>query len=206
VPWGWNNYAHAIEFSGGRDPEEFGFRTHLDVVERTVPNSDHTAFEAVRLISADQGFYYRRLTPVQAYAATRNGWKMSAVFRPVEGAAFVAIDLSPADGRYDCQIFLNPSHRQVVQLTRQIANGIDGLRYEIEGAPDAFHNYELSFDPEKRAARLLVDGVERLRGYLGHHEYLEGYGFMFGTAAYKSAKAEAVFRKVRFDINQAKRH
>jgi predicted Ser/Thr protein kinase len=201
-----DNYDRAIEFSGGRDPEEFGFRTHLDLTERTVPNSDHTGYDAIRLLTSDQGMYYRKVTPVQAYAAMRGGWKMTAVFKPIEGGASVDIDLSPADGRYDCSIFLSPSHRQVVQLTRQIANGSDGLRYEIEGAPDAFHNYELIFDPEKRAARLLVDGVERLRGYRGHHEFVEGYGLMFGTALYKSAKAEAVFRKVRFEINHAGKH
>jgi hypothetical protein len=58
----------------------------------------------------------------------------------------------------------------------------------------------LIYEPEKRAARLLIDGVERLRGYHGHREYLEGYGFTFGTALYKSARAEAVFRRVRFEI------
>jgi predicted Ser/Thr protein kinase len=200
------NYAHTITFAGGRDPEEFGFQTHLDVTERAVPNADHTAFEAIRLLSTDQGFYYRKVTAAQARAAVRNGWKMEAVFKPVAGSATVAIDLSPADGRYDCQIFLDTSHRQVVQLTRQIANGIDGLRYTIEGPPDAFHHYELIFEPGKRAARLLVDGVERLQGYRGHHEYLEGYGFTFGTQLYKSAKAEAVFRQVRFEIGQATRN
>jgi hypothetical protein len=45
-----------------------------------------------------------------------------------------------------------------------------------------------------------VDGVERLRGYHGHSEYLEGWGVVFGTALYRSEKAEALFKRVRFEI------
>ena len=110
------------------------------------------------------------------------------------------IDFTPAGHRYGLNVFLNPSGRQVVQLTATIADGIDGPRYEVEGPGDAYHDYQLIFDPGTREARLLVDGVERVRGYHGHSEYLEGWGVVFGTALYQSEKAEALFKRVRFEI------
>jgi hypothetical protein len=37
------------------------------------------------------------------------------------------------------------------------------LTYEITGLEDAWHDYQLVFDPGAQTARLLVDGVEQLR-------------------------------------------
>jgi hypothetical protein len=46
-----------------------------------------------------------------------------------------------------------------------------------------------------------VDGLERLSDYRGHKEYREGWGLTFGTFTYKSEQGEAVFKRVRFEIN-----
>jgi hypothetical protein len=113
----------------------------------------------------------------------------------------VGIDLSPADGRYDVNVMVNGSRRQVVHLITQIARGLDGPSWEMEGPVDAFHDYQLVFDAGSRTARLLVDGVERLRDYRAHREYLEGWGFCFATTTYRSLQGEAVFKRVRFEIS-----
>jgi predicted Ser/Thr protein kinase len=197
----WGRYESRIEFEGGRDPEEFGFQSHLDLIEHAVRNRERTGYDAIRLLSKDQGYYYRKLTRAQAYAAVRKGWKIEVIMKPVQGAGGTGIDLTPAGGRYDVEVMLNASRRQVVLLTTQIAKGMDGPSYEIEGPEDAFHEYQLIFDPNSRSARLLVDGLERLSDYRGHKEYREGWGLTFGAFTYKSEQGEAVFKRVRFEIN-----
>jgi predicted Ser/Thr protein kinase len=198
---GWGSYESVIEFSGGRNPEEFGFLPRLDIVEHAVYNSDRTGFEAIRLITNEQGYYYHKLTRAQAYAAMRKGWKLEATMKSVEGGGAVDIDLSPAAGRYDIGVLRNASHRQVVGLTTQIAKEWTGPSYDLPGPEDAWHDYELIFDPRQQTARLLVDGVERLRDYRGHHEYVEGWGLVLSTAIYRSSRAETMFKRIRFEIN-----
>jgi predicted Ser/Thr protein kinase len=197
----WEHYESRVEFEGGRNPEEFGFQSRLDLVEHAVSNPERTGFDAVRLLTGSQGFYYRKLTRAQIYAAVHNGWKMEATLRPVQGAAGLGVDLSPADGRYDVNVIVNKSRRQVVYLVTQIAKGLDGPAWEMEGPEDAFHDYQLVFDASSRTARLLVDGVERLRDYRGHREYLERWGFCFAASTYRSLQGEAVFKRVRFEIS-----
>lgn len=197
----WEPAERAVEFSGGRDPEDFGFLKHDDIQDRVLYDSQHVGFDAVSLLSKYQGYYYRKLSKPQAFAALRHGWSLSGTVRPVKGAGSMDVDLSPAAGRFDVHFFLNPLGRQVVQLSTQIEKGVSGLDYEIDGQPDAFHDYKLIFDPATREARLLVDGVERLRGYRGHHEYLSDFGLMFGVALYKSDQSEVVFKRIRFEIN-----
>jgi hypothetical protein len=104
-------YESRIEFEGGRDPEEFGFQSHLDLIERAVRNRERTGFDAIRLLSKDQGHYYRKLTRAQAYAAVRNGWKIEIIMKPVQGSGGAGIDLTTADGRYDVDVMLNASRR-----------------------------------------------------------------------------------------------
>jgi len=198
---GWGAYEAVIEFAGGGNPEDFGFRPRLDVVERAGHNPERTGYDGIRLLTSDQGHYYHKLARAQAYAAMRKGWKIDATMKPVEGSGGAGIDLTPAGGRYDINIFQNASRHQVVVLITGIQQRLDGPTYEVAGPEDAWHDYELVFDPRTQTARLLVDGVERLRDYRGHGEYREGWGFAFNTTIYKSARGEAMFKRVRFEIN-----
>ena len=198
----WEPSVRSIEFAGGRDPDEMGFQKHLDLVDRVVSNQAHTGYEAVRLLSQDQGFYYYKLSRAQVYGAFRHGWTLSVTMQPIQGVGSANVDFGPSRSRYDVHVFLDSSRRQVVQLTTQIEKGLDGLKYKIEGPADAFHDYQLIYDPGLKTTRLLVDGVERLRGYTGHHEYPSDYGLMFGTSLYNSDRAEAVYKRVRFEINR----
>jgi hypothetical protein len=197
----WEPAVRSIEFAGGRGPDEYGLQKHLDVDYRVVYNKNHTGFDAIRVLSNDQGFYYYPLSRSQKYAALRHGWSLSATERPVHGVGAINLDLSPAGGRYDIHVFLDSSGRQNVQLSTQIEKGVDGLKYKIEGPADAFHDYQLIYDPVVKTAHLLVDGVERLRGYSGHHEYLSDYGLIFGAALFNSDRGEVVYKRVRFEIS-----
>jgi hypothetical protein len=197
---GWGSYESVIEFAGGRDPEEFGFQSIRDLTERAVSNSQRTGFDAISLLSNDQGTYYRKLTNAQAYAAVRKGWKLDVTMMPVEGGGGAGLDLAPAGVRYTVSVYRNSMHHQVVQLITQVAKGYDGPSYELPGPEDAWHDYQLVFDPAARSARLNIDGVERLRGYGGYREYLGKWGLQFGVAVYRSARAEAMFKRIRFEI------
>jgi predicted Ser/Thr protein kinase len=197
----WGSYENVIEFAGGRDPEDFGFRSRLDLTEHAVYNPERTGYDAIRLLSDDQGYYYRKLTHAQAYAAMRKGWKLEATMKPFEGQGCAGIELTPAGIRYSVCVMRNPLHRQVVQLTTRLEKGIDGPTYELSGPEDAWHDYQLIFNPRAQTGRLLVDGVERLRDYCGFSEYLEGWGLTFSTALYKSSRAETMFKRVHFEIN-----
>jgi hypothetical protein len=75
-------YESRIEFEGGRNPEEFGFQSRLDLIEHAVSNPERTGFD-------------------------HNGWKIEATFKPVQGGGGVGVDLSPADGRYDVNVMVN---------------------------------------------------------------------------------------------------
>jgi eukaryotic-like serine/threonine-protein kinase len=196
----WEPSERAIEFAGGHDPEDAGFPKHLDLVERAVYNNEHTGFDAVRLLSPEQGFYYHRLSRPQVYAAMRHGWSLEATIQPVLGQANANIDLGSAGGRFDLHVRLDSSGDQIVRLTTRIEKGFDGPECKIDGPANAFHDYRLIFDPVARQARLLVDGVERLRGYSGHREFIYDYGLTFGTALNRSDRAESVFKRVKFEI------
>ena len=198
---GWGTYENVIEFAGARNPEDFGFHSRLDLVEHAVHNPERTGYDAIRLLSEDQGYYYRKLTHAQCYAALSKGWTLEAVVKAVEGQGCAGLDLTPAPVRYAVCVMRNPSHRQVVQLITRLEEAIEGPTCELFGPEEAWHDYQLIFDAHTQKARLLVDGVERLRNYGGFREYLEGWGLTFSTAIYKSSRAETLFKRVRFQIN-----
>lgn len=99
---GWGPYDNTVEFSGGRNPEEFGFLPRLDIVEHAVYNPERTGFDSIRLITNDQGQYYHKLTHAQAYATVRKGWKLETTMKAVEGAGSVDLDSTLAGRPRGC--------------------------------------------------------------------------------------------------------
>ncbi len=198
---GWGSYDPVITYDAPWNLEDFGFRPRLDVVEHVAPNPEHTGYEAVRLLTSEQGYYYHKLTHAQAYAAVRKGWTLEATMQAIQGAVCAGIELTPAGGRYDICLIRDAPDHQVALLATEIGRALDGPRFALSDANPAWHNYQLKFDPHARSARLLVDGVERLVNYRGHREFLEGWGLTLGTMAYRTASAEARFKRARFEIN-----
>ena len=199
---GWASYDPVIEYIAPQNPEDFGFRPRLDVTEGVVRNQNLTGFDAIRLATTDQGMYYHRLSRAQFYQAMRKGWKLEAAMQAIEGDANTSVMFPAAHRRFDLSVLREPTGRHAAVLLTQIAKGLDGLRYELPGPADAWHDYQLVFDPQTRTARLLIDGVERLSGYRGHAEYVEEWGLFFSSSIYRSTSAEARFKRVRFEINQ----
>jgi len=74
-----------------------------------------------------------------------------------------------------------------VRLNTQVAPVIQGLEWSL-AHDQAYHLYELRFDPGLQAAELWVDGHKRLDGYRGHTQYQEDGDFLFGTTAYRSSR------------------
>lgn len=46
-----------------------------------------------------------------------------------------------------------------------------------------------------------MDGVECIRDYHGHREYLSDLGLLLYAAIYRSPRGETMFKRVRFEIN-----
>jgi predicted Ser/Thr protein kinase len=199
---GWASYDPVIEYIAPQNPEDFGFRPRLDITEGAVRNQTLTGFDAIRLVTSDQGMYYHKLSRAQSYQAMRKGWKLEATMQAIEGDANTSVAFPAAHRRFDMSVLREPTGRQAAVLLTQIGKGLDGLRYELAGPADAWHDYQLVFDPQTMSARLLVDGVERLSGYLGHSEYVEDWGLFFASSIFRSKTAEARFKRVRFEINQ----
>jgi hypothetical protein len=199
---GWGPYDPVIEYIAPQNPEDFGFRSRLEITEGVVRNQSLTGFDAIRLRTTDQGMYYHKLSRAQSYEAMRKGWKLEATMQAIEGDADASVAFPAAHRRFDMSVIRDPSGRQVAMLLTQIGNGLDGFRYEVPGPADAWHDYQLVFDSQTRSARLLVDGVERLSGYRGHAEYVEEWGLFLACSIYRSTNAEARFKRVRLEINQ----
>ncbi len=198
---GWASYDPVIAYDAPWNLEDFGFRPRLDVVEHVAQNPERTGYEAIRLLTSEQGYYYHKLTHAQAYAAVRKGWTLEATMQAIQGAVCAGIELTPAGGRYDICLIRDAPNHQVGLLTTEIGRALDGPHFALPDVSPAWHNYRLEFNPHARSARLLVDGVERLANYRGHREYLEGWGLTLGTMAYRTATAEARFKRARFEIN-----
>jgi predicted Ser/Thr protein kinase len=206
APWflnhlGWASYDPVIAYDAPWNLEDFGFRPRLDVVEHVSMNPERTGYEAIRLLTSEQGYYYHKLTRAQAYAAVRKGWKLDATMQSIQGATCAGIELTPAGDRYDLCLIRDAPDHQLALLTTEIGRALDGPRFALPDAKPTWHNYQLVFDPHARSARLLIDGIERLASYRGHREYLEGWGLTLGAFAYRSLTAEARFKRVRFQIN-----
>ena len=199
---GWGPYDPVIEYIAPQNPEDFGFRPRLEVTEGAVRDQNLTGFDAIRLLTTDQGMYYHKLSRAQSYEAMRKGWKLETTMQAIQGDADTCVMFTPAHLRFDISILPRSNGRQAALLLTQIGKGLDGLRYELPGPVEAWHDYQLVFDPQTRSARLLVDGVERLSGYRGHAEYVEEWGLFLATSIYQSKTAEARFKRVRFEINQ----
>ncbi len=198
---GWASYDPVIAYFAPQNLEDFGFRPRLDVVEHVARNQERTGYDAIRLLSSDQGYYYHKLTRAQAYAAVRKGWKFEATMQAIQGAACAGIELTPAGDRYDMCLIRDASQRQVALVATQIGSALDGPRFTLPEAEPAWHNYRLEFDPRTHSARFLIDGVEHVANYRGHREFLEGWGLTLGTAVYRTDTAEARFKRARFEIN-----
>lgn len=110
----------------------------------------------------------------QVAQAAASGWRLSAVVRVVSVPATpdYAIVVAYSDGAaaFEMAFGAAPNGDPTVVLATgwDAANlMVEGTSYALRGGGGTYHRFDLYFDPEVGAARLLVNGIERISGYRG---------------------------------------
>jgi len=188
-----------VEKVGAFDPLWEGFEIKHDVTGRIVHNPTNTGYEAWRILTPGQGYYFRPFTRVQKRHALERGWKLTTVFRVEEGGGNVGVDFLGLGGRFDINV-LREGDQEIVRLITQLVPDMRGLDV-MQSPTDQYHSYELVYDPNLQTADLWIDGVRRLTGYGGHRQYQEDNGLLFSSHVYNSNQGSATFKSVRFEIN-----
>jgi hypothetical protein len=139
------------------------------------------------------------LTTSQAGLLAAQGFTLTILARVVQGPTLGATGLFSVDAsvagfngfRYDIQLGSDGNGNTTVVLPTVIA--FDNVHFTGFGAGDplilpgnAYHLYQLSFDPAAQAATLYIDGVGRRFGYpgsaVGGGATAGNYGLVFGVA------------------------
>lgn len=188
-----------IELPAGAEPLEHGFQARNVIENRVIPNAGATAFEALRLISTDQGGYYHPLKPAQVFAAKRRGWRIVFETAAEEGMTTASVDLPDADIRYAVNVIAAPPGPDVLRLLTGFSPSIHGVDLPLPGRPGSRHRYMLALPPGSKSAEMWVDGQKRYSGYTGLNEYIYGRGPEFGVARYRSSRGVGVFWSFRFE-------
>ena len=200
--WRLNNSAEPvriIENVGAFDPVTTGFETHGDIMGTVAENATHTGYDAWRVFTTRQGYYFHSFTRSQKRRALERGWKLTAVMKVEEGGMTTGADFTGAGGRFDINVLLD-GDREIVRLVTQIAPELRGLTV-VQTPARAYHRYELIYDPRAKGADLWIDDERRLTGYHGHDQYLEDRGLGFGSIVYKTEQGGGSFQSVRFEIS-----
>jgi DNA-binding winged helix-turn-helix (wHTH) protein len=196
----------SIEKNGAIDPQEEGFqsasvgRFSSDVM-RSLKNR---GWDRRRVVSNDQGFYYRTLSEAEKDFALSKDWKLTCVCALEKGGAWAVIDFGKdrEARRFDIE-FLQEGNKFFVALTKQISPKFEWeKKIEFPGVADVDHphTYELRYDHLARTASLWIDGYLMASGYHGHNQFREDRGLLFGSGTYASSVVGiGVFRSVRFE-------
>jgi hypothetical protein len=188
-----------IELPAGAEPLEHGFHARNVIENRVVPNASATRYEALRLITTDQGGYYHPLDAAQITAANRGGWKMTFEAAAEEGLTSASVDFEAGGVRYAVNLIAGKGGPDLVRLLTGFSPAIHGIEMTLPGPPGARRRYVLALPPRSKAAELWVDGAKRMSGYAGLKEYVYGRGPELGVARYRSDRGVGVFWSFAFE-------
>lgn len=188
-----------VEKVGPFDPLTEGFKVKHDVTGRIVENPSRTGYDAWRIITRSQGYYFRPFTTAQKRRALERGWKLTAMIKAEEGAGGVVADFVGVGRRFDI-VVLRDGDREIVRLQTQIIPDMRGLDF-IQSPAGQYHEYELIYDPQLKSADLWIDKERRLTGYVGHSQFQEENGLLFVGLVFNSDSGSVAFKSVRFEIN-----
>jgi serine/threonine protein kinase len=191
-----------VEKVGGFDPVTEGFEVREEVSRSGVSeNPTHTGYDGWRVESDTRGLYLHPFTDSQTQRALDRGWKLTAVLRAEEGAAYAAAEFGNGGLGFPIDVLVE-GDREIVRLPTQLVPEFRGLDF-LQSPAGSYHRYELIYDPTLKTADLWIDGERRLTGYQGwtQNSFQLDAGLMFGVAVYKSEHSAGSFRSVRFEIN-----
>jgi serine/threonine-protein kinase len=189
-----------IDLPPASEPLEHGFQATGIIDNRVISNAEATGFEALRIISSDQGGYYHLLSAAQAAAANRRGWKITFEAALEEGSISAAVDVPHASARYAVNVVATEGGPDMVRLLTGFTPAIHGIDEMLPGPAGTRHHYMLALPPGSAEAELWVDGARRYAGYSGAQEYRYYRGPEICAARYRSARAAGVFWSFRFEI------
>ncbi len=182
------------------EPLESGFRATGIIDNRVVRNAEGTRYEALRIISTDQGGYYHLLTEHQAAAVNHQGWKFIFEAATEEGETYVNLDAQHAPARYSVDFRRMPEGPDIVRLCTQINPTIEGIEFPLSGPPGTRHRYVFTMPSHSQTAELWVDGVKLYSDYRGLTQYRYHRGPEIGIGRSRSERAAGVFWSFRFEI------
>jgi hypothetical protein len=189
---------------GALDPTEHGFALQDKIEVTPIRNRERTGFDALDMKSGEQGSFVKRLAVDDLRDASRQGWKITLLGRPLIGALSACADFRAlGEPRFDLNFYREPDGRAVALLCTQLAPQLDGPRYELPDEGATRHRMELVYDPATRSCDLFVDGRRQAAGYKGHRQMQAKDptdAFSFGISVYRSDRAEAEIESVKFEI------
>jgi tRNA A-37 threonylcarbamoyl transferase component Bud32 len=189
-----------IEKVGAFDPLAEGFLVHNEITGTVADNPQRNGFDGWRVFTGRQGHYFKNLTTEEKRRALDHGWRLTSVMRLEEGRCFTVVDFAGVGRRFDIDVDRVTGHDRV-RLQTQIVPSLEGLDWTPAATDDAYHIYDLRYDPAALSADLWVDGAKRLTGYRGHSQFQQDGDLLFGVAVFESTRAVASFQDVRFEIN-----
>ncbi len=115
---------------------------------------------------------------------------IAPTYDPSHPVAITGGGLNTGAQRFDIALGLNSSGDTVVFLfTADDAIGPGsslvgaGPSYTLTGAGNAYHNYNLVYNPVTHLADLSVDGITRITGYSGNTTFKSNVGLYFGASS-----------------------
>jgi MBG domain (YGX type)/Cep192 domain 4 len=128
--------------------------------------------------------------PVDTTAAFGQGWRLTTRVRVVSGAGTAYATLNPAAGQMRFDVAVATQGQDTI-----FSLPGSNLSYVVPGAANQWIQFDLVYDPSTTSATLFVNGVQRLKGYMGWAFAQENRGVMFGADG-----VTANFNLVRFEI------
>ncbi len=195
-----------IGTSGGIDPPDNGFKTHVigKFHFKPVRNRIKGGVDGIETTTDDQGYFYRPLTASEKEFALQRDWRLICVCALKQGSASSTIDFGREHGvpRFDIEL-LKEGNRYYVALTKEISPQLVWeQKIEFAGVADVEnpHTYELRYDHKARTASLWIDGILTVSNYRGHSQFVEDRGLTFGSFAYLDSDiGVGVFKSVSFE-------
>jgi hypothetical protein len=188
-----------IEVAMGTELVEHGFTRDHDIDYRVQYNSDGSALDSIRLMSPDQGYYWRPFTKAQAREAQLKGWKLTMEGAVEAGNLWALVDNPRASCRYMAVLTRNPDQTDNAACLVHVAPVRQGIERVLPGPGGARHQLVLAWTPATQG-ELWVDGTKLITGYAGEPNFRYGHGLEFGTARHRSQRGAGVLWKVRLEI------
>ncbi len=145
------------------------------------------------------GYWYDTLTSQQWSSAFSNGWSLRGIARSPTASSstgYIFLDVpGTLANRFDISFGFDGTNGWV-GLSMWSDSSNPALKHTFSG--NAYHLFDMRYDPATQRAGLWVDGIQVLSGYTGHTLFRESHGPAFGVTG---NTVPANFSCVQFTVN-----